>query len=371
MMSFSKKTLIVSFIGLMTVSVFSQQKTISLYSEILEETRIINIYFPLNYEEHKELDYPTIYLFDGSILFDYLVGLYKYNSDYYPPAIIVGVNQIDRNIELGVNTKFTKFFIDELILKIDSEYRTNCYKLVIGHSLGGAFVLNSALKSKKVNNVISISSTIKKKEFDLINIYNKEYNEKSKLKIYIGYGDNDFEYLMKDSDRVYDLLNKEYSKLDVYKDEDHNSAILIGIRKGLDYFFKDLIFPEYLWNKLDENLDDSIFKNYFITVSNFYNCKIHPLEDDFNRLGYLYLSVKNIDKALSIFKKNIKLYPNSSNVYDSYAECLETFGQFKLAKKYYKKAISIEKKNDNDHYQLLSFKSNYNRICEKINLENK
>lgn len=353
----------------MTKLAMGQGKTISLYSEILQEKRTVTVFLPVNYKEHKALDYPTIYLFDGNILFDYLVGLYKYNSDYYPPAIIIGVNHIDRNTELGVNGEFTRFFNEELVPKIDRNYRTNCYKLAIGHSFGGAFVLNTALKSKKLNNIISISPTIRKKEFDLIEIYKKRYSKDNKLKIYIGYGENDYEYLMKDSDLLYELLNKKSSKLEIYKEEDHNSAILIGIRKGLDYFFKDLIYPESLWDKLDENLDESQFKNYFNALSDFYNCKIVPLEDDLNRLGYLYLSKDKNNKALTVFRENIKLYPNSSNVYDSYAECLETMGKLELAKKFYQKAIFTEKRNENDYYQLFSYDLNFKRVCQKIKLK--
>lgn len=64
-------------------------------------------------------------------------------------------------------------------------------------------------------------------------------------------------------------------------------------------------------------------------------------EDRLNNLGYRFLNENKFDMALTVFKLNTELYPESANCYDSYAECFEKMGDNKNALKYYKKALKI------------------------------
>jgi CubicO group peptidase (beta-lactamase class C family) len=63
----------------------------------------------------------------------------------------------------------------------------------------------------------------------------------------------------------------------------------------------------------------------------------HPLivENRLNNLGYGLLRQKEYDKAISMFKINIELYPDSANTYDSLAETYMEKGDKKNAIKYY------------------------------------
>ncbi|HTE31093.1 MAG TPA: serine hydrolase [Chryseolinea sp.] len=67
-------------------------------------------------------------------------------------------------------------------------------------------------------------------------------------------------------------------------------------------------------------------------------------EDFLNTLGYSYLP-KDTKVALALFKFNVDTYPNSSNVYDSYAEALAKDGQRELAIENYKKSIALNPGN--------------------------
>lgn len=340
------------------------QKTnhISFHSAALNQKRAIDVSLPIDYKK-SDKNYPVIYLFDGELLNDYLLGLQKYSVDEYPQFIIVSIHHVNRNTELVNNKKFYVFFLEELIDKIDSSYRTTNYRVAIGHSFGGAFVLHSALISDKLKGIVAISPTIINSNYNLINDYDENMLSKNNT-TYIGYGSNDFSYLIKDSDKLYGILQEKYkntirSKLEKYDDEDHTSAILIGMRRGLNFLFEELIFPEHLWGQIEEGKKDEIFNNYYTSLGQRYQSVIIPHEDDLNRLGYYYLSENKFSEATSVFKRNIRLYPLSSNVYDSYAECLELTGKKSEALKYYKKAIKVEEKGDNDEQQLQFYQSNY------------
>jgi len=64
-------------------------------------------------------------------------------------------------------------------------------------------------------------------------------------------------------------------------------------------------------------------------------------ETDINNLGYQYLSQNEVRKAIDVFKKNVKDYPESWNVYDSLGEAYEKDGQIRPAVENYSKALSM------------------------------
>ncbi len=70
-------------------------------------------------------------------------------------------------------------------------------------------------------------------------------------------------------------------------------------------------------------------------------------ENNLNQVGYNFLNSEKLKLAQDIFKINTLLYPNSSNVYDSYAEACMRVGELDLAIANYNKSLSLDSKNDN------------------------
>jgi Flp pilus assembly protein TadD len=66
-----------------------------------------------------------------------------------------------------------------------------------------------------------------------------------------------------------------------------------------------------------------------------------------NTLGYELLEEKQFGAAIEIFLKNVKLFPNSANVYDSLGEAYLKDGQTELAIQNYKKSVELNPQNDN------------------------
>lgn len=135
-------------------------------SEIVGRSYHIFITLPDGYEQSAHEKYPTIYLLDGGTLFPLLSAYYwhlKLGAEI-PSAIIVGISYGTLNFEegnyrssdytaksperdyWGGADKFQKFLGDELFPFIEESYRSNADRRVIfGHSLGGQFVLYTAL----------------------------------------------------------------------------------------------------------------------------------------------------------------------------------------------------------------------------------
>jgi C-terminal processing protease CtpA/Prc len=84
-------------------------------------------------------------------------------------------------------------------------------------------------------------------------------------------------------------------------------------------------------------------------------CKEADLFEEWNinNLGYDYLMEHNNPKiAACIFRANTILYPNSANVFDSYAESLMLNGDLEASLKNYQKAVDIATEKKDESLQL-------------------
>jgi len=72
-----------------------------------------------------------------------------------------------------------------------------------------------------------------------------------------------------------------------------------------------------------------------------YRQQYPDLERMINHIGYQYIRLQEINAAVEIFRLNVKLFPESWNVYDSYGEALYKKGQRKAAINSYRKALQI------------------------------
>ena len=88
-------------------------------------------------------------------------------------------------------------------------------------------------------------------------------------------------------------------------------------------------------------------------------------EGEVNMLGYAYLM--NFEKpfaAESIFKANTVLFPDSPNVFDSYAEALMVNGNLELSAENYQKAVDVATKNENGDVEF--YKMNLEKVKTMI-----
>ena len=130
-----------------------------LYSNVLGENRVLNIYLPEGYRQGDTTTYPVTYLLDGSADEDFIhiVGLYQFNSfswiNRVPKSIVVGIATVDRRRDFtfptqvekaraayptaGHSDKFIAFIKNELQPFIEKKYRGTGHRTIIGQSLGG------------------------------------------------------------------------------------------------------------------------------------------------------------------------------------------------------------------------------------------
>ena len=187
------RKLICIFLLIPTLIFGQTTKEILFHSKELKSDRKIWINTPEFYELRKD-SLHLVFLLDGNnkSLFDYTVASKRFLegnsidlSDYKAPqSIIIGIEQAEnRWNDFGdsINSqKFLSFLEKEIIPFIKSNYRTVNYKILIGHSLGGRFAINTLLsKPYLFNATVAASPAFSKKFIDrLLTKFDTLFNSK-------------------------------------------------------------------------------------------------------------------------------------------------------------------------------------------------
>jgi tetratricopeptide (TPR) repeat protein len=89
------------------------------------------------------------------------------------------------------------------------------------------------------------------------------------------------------------------------------------------------------------------------------NLQNYQYEDPWllNQVGYDLLHEKLFDKAIHIFKLNVKRYPKLANSYDSLGEAYMLNGQKELAIENYVKSLELDPKNQNAMQMIAKLKT--------------
>jgi arylsulfatase len=92
-------------------------------------------------------------------------------------------------------------------------------------------------------------------------------------------------------------------------------------------------------------------------------------ERELNILGYTYLGNEEVEKAIAVLKLNIKVYPNSFNVYNSYAEALLKSGDKERAIENYIKSVELHPRNENGIKVLNELGVTTDHLTKKISVD--
>jgi predicted alpha/beta superfamily hydrolase len=372
-------------------------KVDSVYSTILKEPRKVWVYTP-NMKagmQNPSQRYPVVYLLDGDGHFESVVGMIQQLSQVngntiVPEMIIVGIPNTDRTRDLtpthitsdppmmddnsskntGGGENFTAFMEKELMPHIDSLYPTQPFRVLIGHSFGGLTVMNIITNHTKLFNAyiaIDPSMWYDKEQF-LKTTQNKLAAQKyNGTRLYVGIANTmdegmTLEKLKKDTSvktrhiRSIFAMDKfikanaqnglKYASK-YYADDDHGSVPLISEYDGLRFIFSWYRFKFQIGDFMDPGTEVvQRMKQHYQTVSKEFGFKVSPPEMQINGLGYNALSLKQYAKAAALFEMNIENYPESGNVYDSYADVLVVQKDTAKAIANYQKAFAITKSEE-------------------------
>ena len=339
-----------------------------LHSNILNEDREYKVSLPESYtkEESIHKKYPLLIVLDGNVHFKPITGMVNYMSSGYngntriPEMIVIAVQNVNRRRDFtpdktitkrendsGGGEKFLNFLENELIPELDREYRTEPYRILFGHSLGGLLATHAYMKENTLfNSFIAVDPsfgtwdalTMDKK---LESVTNNSFGRY----IYIATA-NWGKRNIRNRDRhlrLFESLNSKCerelpAKLEYFENENHGSVPIIAFHNGIS-----AIFDGYGVSYRAIDSKAQLIKNFQL-ISQRLSWNFKPSETLVNRIGYRMLRNRNENdksKALEFFTLNTENFPNSFNAYDSLGEAYEVSGNKKKAIDSYKKALKI------------------------------
>ena len=151
-----------------------------LRSTILKDERRIAVYLPQHYSDPSRR-FPVIYLLDGGAEedFHHITGLANISAAYglTREVIVVGIEGRDRRHDLtapssdpadlkvaptsGGSDPYRRFLVDELKPWVEGRYRTDGHSALMGESLAGLFVVETALRMPQAfDDYIAISPSM-------------------------------------------------------------------------------------------------------------------------------------------------------------------------------------------------------------------
>lgn len=146
----------------------------TLHSQILNEDREVLVHLPKTYQDQKikPAHYPVIFLLDAEINYEYFAPMTDFLSRYpyadMPECIVIGLKNTDRTKNFtptksskknpnkpseilfensGGSDDFLRFLQEELKPFLKNNYRISDFSILVGHSFGGLFAIDSFLKN--------------------------------------------------------------------------------------------------------------------------------------------------------------------------------------------------------------------------------
>ena len=322
-----------------------------LHSAILNEDRDLLISTPANYARVLAR-YPVVYVLDANAHFLQTVADARFLADQgmAPEMIVVGIagaatrgrdyspatttaSDLQDNPTGGGAERFRQFMVSELRPFIDGRYRTEPYRVIVGWSLGGLFVVDSLLdQPDSFDAYVAISPSLWWNSEGEAAKADRLWGPDAKLKkfLYMTHG-REYNGIPKAVQWFTRMLGRKAPAglrwtFEYLPNDGHSSSPARAIYNGLEKLFDGWSAPEDTGIPTPADLE----KRYE-ALSERFNFQCRPSEERTNGMAYSLLRRKQIAEAVALFEYNVKAYPDSPNVYDSLAEALEAQGKVELA----------------------------------------
>jgi hypothetical protein len=350
-------------------------ETVRLDSKVMGESRTLLISTPAAYGRGDE-SYPVLYLTDGEAQFLHTRGTVDFlaRNGLMPDLIVVAVPNTDRardlsptrgtirrrdgTVEQAPNTgggpRFLEFFERELIPYVESHYRTRPYRIFAGHSLGGLFALEALIEKPLLfHAVIAVSPALGwEQDWAITRLEGFVAQKQETARTFVVTMANEEAADPKPSrlDRLEAILaigrppGLTWHVLRM-PDEDHGTVVLKSHLEALRLVYDGWRLPRDPGSGL-VSLGLEAIKQHYAALSQRFGYAIPAPEQGVNLAGYHALrNTGDLAAALALFRYNIELYPNSPNVYDSYAEALEGTGKLEEAVANYRTAARLAERS--------------------------
>lgn len=336
-------------------SIYMGEK-LQIHSKILDEQRSLLIKLPTDYEIDTLRRYPVLFTLDGDTHFGHVTGTVDWlsnSANRIPKMIVVAVSNTNRGRDMspsynnGGSDDFIAFLEKELVPFINQRYRTEPFRILLGHSMAGHLALNAYLQKPELFNAYVVTSpyfTMDRGEVKLTEQLagNLQNDRPGHHFFYASIGDE--KYLLPRFQKfINGLQASKDQSLDwhsvVFDDEEHMSTPARTLNPALQFIFaKQRVMPT---SELAKQGPEAIREHFKTISSEVYGYDVSPV-NSLNRLGYhLVYFEKDLPQAIEVFETNANWHPKSAAALDALAFAYSRNKEYEKALKVSNKAVSL------------------------------
>lgn len=331
-------------------------------SEKLGESRQLKIQVPRNYDT-SDKKYPVVVVFDGDYLFEIVAGNVDYAAYWedMPEAIVVGINQYQKreadcyyseqnSLPIETGAAFFEFVSMELIPFIDKNFRTENFKVAVGHGQTANYINYYLLKGVPLFQAyISLSPSLAPD----MKTYLTEKMPKLEQKIfyYLAAASNDKGNIKEETEALAKSISSiENDNLldhsEVFTDATHYSLPAQAIPKALQKIF--LVFQPISLKEYKEtvlNLEGNpvdYLKEKYETIETLFGIKKPILINDFKAIEAAIKKKEKYEYFEDLGNLARKEYPDTLLGHYYLGRFYEETGKSKKAMKTYQSAYVLQ-----------------------------
>lgn len=331
-------------------------------SEKLGESRQLKIQVPRNYDT-SDKKYPVVVVFDGDYLFEIVAGNVDYAAYWedMPEAIVVGINQYQKrevdcyyseqnSLPIETGAAFFEFVSMELIPFVDKNFRTENFKVAVGHGQTANYINYYLLKGVPLFQAyISLSPSLAPDMKTYLT--EKMLKLEQKIFYYLAAANNDKGNIKEETEALAKSISSiENDNLldhsEVFTDATHYSLPAQAIPKALQKIF--LVFQPISLKEYKEtvlNLEGNpvdYLKEKYETIETLFGIKKPILINDFKAIEAAIKKKEKYEYFEDLGNLARKEYPDTLLGHYYLGRFYEETGKSKKAMKTYQSAYVLQ-----------------------------
>lgn len=334
-------------------------------SRHLGEAREVLIRVPDGYFEEEGPGagrYPVLYVLDGDDYFAPLAGLVDYLTmfDLVPEMIVVAVPNRDRMEELtfspaneaygnwptsGGAEAFHGFLEEELVPLIDRSFRTHPYRMLVGHSLGGLFAIESMGRTPELfQATLALSPSLAWNQYEWLKASDTLFDDipfwRHTLFISLEPTSEEADRMLAEFQALAEAKAPEGFEYHLarYPQETHTTVCVPGFYDSLRGVFSGWTMEGEWWQ-----LGPEAVQAHHEGLSERYGYSVSIPEAELVRQAQHGLSAHQApDEAIRLLELCLRLYPGSADARVGLGEAFEGKGEPGRAREWYQQALEVD-----------------------------
>jgi uncharacterized protein len=343
--------------------VIGEQLTIT--SQVLHEDRHILVSKPADYDD-TDARYPVLYVLDGDTSFNYTTTLAQFlaTNRIIPHMLVVAIPNTARLRDLtpasttpptggqapqgGGAAEFRAFIANELIPWVEANYRTHSYRILVGHSLGGLFAVDTFVEQPKLFNAyVAISPSLWWDDMALIERASTRFATPRDLNASLYMTVANEPDNMPASIRQFAAILDEHAptnlawKFDQLPLESHGSTPLRSTYQGLEFIFADWSLKDPL-DTYNRYGIEAVERFYFSNAQKYNEERSAITEDAILPLMLGLMDEKRIDELAVLLDRYRDVTKPRAGFFEDVADDFRQRGLREKAIDFYQRALEVD-----------------------------